>query len=190
MSIPLLRTTYTGALSDAPEDEPPVRIDVQTLEPDVYRATFGDGHTLLLRLISRESLPDGVVRLVAEADGAHHDVLLTPAARGGMTLDYAGIHRAIGTRGARRGSNGTRRGGGRAAHAAITAPMPARIAEILVAESDVVDEGAPVVRIEAMKMLMTLTAPRRCRIETVHVAAAVNVEAGALLVSVADADPA
>ncbi|MXN79314.1 acetyl-CoA carboxylase biotin carboxyl carrier protein subunit [Burkholderia sp. 4701] len=174
-------------MSDAPGDEPPVRIDMQTLEADSYRASFGNGDTLLLRIVSRETLPDGVVRLVADAGGARHDVLVSPSAHGGVTLDYAGIHRTVDTRGARRSAAGAR-GGGRAAHAAIVAPMPARIAEILAAESAVIDEGAPVVRIEAMKMLMTLVAPRRCRIEAVHVAVAENVEAGALLVSLADAD--
>ncbi|WP_231753748.1 acetyl-CoA carboxylase biotin carboxyl carrier protein subunit [Burkholderia savannae] len=185
MSLPLLHTSYTGTLSGAPEDEPPARIDVRTLEAGTYRATFNDGDSLLLRLVSRESLPDGVVRLVADANGTRHDILVSPAANGGVTLDYAGIRRTVDTRGARRRAAGSR-GGGRSTHTAIAAPMPARIAEVLVVESDVVEEGAPVVRIEAMKMLMTLSAPLRCRIEAVHVAVADNVDAGALLVSFAD----
>lgn len=186
MSLSSLYTSYSGTLSDTSGDEPPVRIDVQTLEADSYCATFGDGDVLLLRVVSREMLPNGTVRLVAEADGERFDILVS-SARDGVALDYAGIHRTIDTRGARRRTAGVR-GEDLAAHAAIIAPMPARIAEILVAESDIVDEGAPVVRIEAMKMLMTLSAPRRCQIKAVYVAVTENVEAGTLLVSLVDAD--
>ncbi|WLE59316.1 acetyl-CoA carboxylase biotin carboxyl carrier protein subunit [Burkholderia plantarii] len=179
-------THHTCAFSDAPDDAPGARIEIRGLEADSFRASFDDGRAVLLRLVERQPLPGGGVRLVAEIDGTRHEAFVTPAANGALTLDSAGIRRSIETRGRRRRAGGST---GSPALAVILAPMPARVAEILVGEAQIVDEGAPVLRIEAMKMLMTLTAPQRCRIDAVHVALAQNVEAGARLVSLGEAPP-
>ncbi|WP_246794809.1 acetyl-CoA carboxylase biotin carboxyl carrier protein subunit [Burkholderia perseverans] len=183
-SSPRSQTHHTCAFGDAPDDTPGARIEIRALEADSFRASFDDGRAVLLRLVERQPLPGGGVRLVAEIGGTRHEAFVTPAANGTLTLDSAGIRRSIETRGRRRRAGGSTGG---PALTAILAPMPARVAEILVGEAQIVDEGAPVLRIEAMKMLMTLTAPRRCRIDAVHVALAQNVEAGARLVSLGEA---
>jgi 3-methylcrotonyl-CoA carboxylase alpha subunit len=50
----------------------------------------------------------------------------------------------------------------------VTAPIPGRVARILVAAGDAVVRGAPLLVIEAMKMELTLTAPRDGTIDAVH----------------------
>ncbi|VBB13958.1 acetyl-CoA carboxylase biotin carboxyl carrier protein subunit [Burkholderia stabilis] len=190
MSIAPRRTRYAGILSGVPGDALSTRIDVQTIEADTCRATFDDGDTMLLHLKRHESLPGGGIRVVAEIGGARHEILLTRTSTSNLVVDYAGMHRDIALQGAARERGKAGSGAGRAAHTSITSPMPARITEILVGASDLVDEGAPLLRLEAMKMVITLPSPRRCRIETVHVAAEQSVEAGERLISLADADPA
>ena len=186
MSLMPHRTQYAGSLSGAPAEAPRVRLDVQTIETGTYQAAFDDGATMRIDLKRRETLPGGGMRLVAQIDGIRHELWLTRTGSSTLTIDYAGIHREIALQDKAR--IGTRGGMKPAMHGSITSPMPARVAEILVGPSDLVDEGAPLLRLEAMKMVITLPSPRRCRIETVHVSANESVEAGALLLSLTDAD--
>jgi acetyl/propionyl-CoA carboxylase alpha subunit len=189
MSTGLPCTLYKGVLSGTPEDCPPVSATVQPLETDIYRVAFDDGQALMLGIRHHEVLADGTVRLVAEVEGTRHEVLLTRGASAELVLDHGGIHRSIVPRSETRSTWRSAAGAGKNRHAAVSAPMPARIAEILVGESDVVEEGAPLIRIEAMKMVMTLSSPRRGRIEAIHVAVAANVSAGDRLISLADDVP-
>ncbi len=63
----------------------------------------------------------------------------------------------------------------------IVAPMPGRITAVLVAAGDRVSEGTPLLRLEAMKMEHTLTAPHDGAVETLNCAAGELVEEGAEL---------
>lgn len=77
------------------------------------------------------------------------------------------------------GSKGTATGAG-----TLLSPMPGRVLKVLVAEGDVVESGAPLVVVEAMKMENELTAQRAGTVKKVHVTAGQTVESGAKLVEV------
>jgi 3-methylcrotonyl-CoA carboxylase alpha subunit len=65
----------------------------------------------------------------------------------------------------------------------VTAPIPARVARILVAPGAVVRRGAPLVVLEAMKMELTLFAPADGTVATVRHAVDDMVEEGTELVT-------
>ncbi len=67
----------------------------------------------------------------------------------------------------------------------VTAPIPARVARVLVQAGDVVKKGTPLVVLEAMKMEMTLTAPMDGTIAAVRHAADEMVEEGTELIAFA-----
>jgi biotin carboxyl carrier protein len=62
--------------------------------------------------------------------------------------------------------------------------MPGRVVRILAAAGDTVEEGQPVLVLEAMKMQNEIKSPRRGRISRVHFSAGDYVEAGSILFSV------
>jgi 3-methylcrotonyl-CoA carboxylase alpha subunit len=69
----------------------------------------------------------------------------------------------------------------------ILAPMPGRIVLVKAKPGDDVDEGQELLIMEAMKMELTLRAPRAGRIDSVQAAAGDFVEADAILVRLVDA---
>jgi 3-methylcrotonyl-CoA carboxylase alpha subunit len=73
-----------------------------------------------------------------------------------------------------------------AAESRLTAPIPARVARVLVREGDTVARGAALIVLEAMKMEFTLSAPRDGTIASVGHAADEMVAEGAELVRFAE----
>ncbi len=73
-------------------------------------------------------------------------------------------------------------GGGR-----ITAPMPGKVMAVLVGEGEKVAQGAPLLRLEAMKMEHTLTAPHDGRVEALNCVAGELVDEGNELVVLVEA---
>jgi 3-methylcrotonyl-CoA carboxylase alpha subunit len=71
----------------------------------------------------------------------------------------------------------------------VTAPMPGLVKALFVNPGAHVAEGTPLLVLEAMKMEHTLLAPRDGSLAAVLVAEGAQVEAGALLVQLAPADP-
>jgi 3-methylcrotonyl-CoA carboxylase alpha subunit len=69
----------------------------------------------------------------------------------------------------------------------LAAPIPARVARVLVEAGDQVRKGAALVVLEAMKMELTLSAPMDGTIETVRFGVDDMVEEGAVLVTLAGA---
>jgi 3-methylcrotonyl-CoA carboxylase alpha subunit len=69
----------------------------------------------------------------------------------------------------------------------VVAPMPGRVTAVLVAAGERVAEGAPLLRLEAMKMEHTLTAPHDGAVEALNYAAGDLVEEGAELAVVGEA---
>lgn len=69
----------------------------------------------------------------------------------------------------------------------ITAPMPGKVMAVLVGAGEEVAQGAPLLRLEAMKMEHTLTAPHDGRIESLNCAAGELVDEGSELVVLAEA---
>ncbi|MEM6390165.1 MAG: biotin/lipoyl-containing protein, partial [Pseudomonadota bacterium] len=78
---------------------------------------------------------------------------------------------------------------GGASSGEITAPMPGLVKAIHVAPGDAVAEGDPLALLEAMKMEHTLRAGRDGTIASVFIAPGAHVEAGAVLIELAQ-DPA
>jgi biotin carboxyl carrier protein len=82
---------------------------------------------------------------------------------------------------------GGRRGEGTAAGSGpqqLTAPMPGKVARVLVAAGDAVEARQGLVVVEAMKMENGLRSSRAGRVKAVRVSEGQSVEAGALLVIV------
>jgi len=71
----------------------------------------------------------------------------------------------------------------------LTAPMPGRVIQLLVAPGATVSQGQPMMVIEAMKMEHTIAAPRDGVVEAVHYAAGDPVEEGAELIALAEEKP-
>jgi 3-methylcrotonyl-CoA carboxylase alpha subunit len=71
----------------------------------------------------------------------------------------------------------------------LTAPMPGRVIQLLVAAGETVRQGQPMMVIEAMKMEHTIAAPRDGIVEAVHYAAGDPVEEGAELIALAEEKP-
>ena len=67
----------------------------------------------------------------------------------------------------------------------LHAPMPGQVIEVRVSEGDEVDAGAPVVVLEAMKLMQTLAAPMAGRIDSLPVKPGMTVEAGAVIAVIA-----
>jgi 3-methylcrotonyl-CoA carboxylase alpha subunit len=72
-------------------------------------------------------------------------------------------------------------GGGR-----LTAPMPGRVIQLMVAPGEAVRRGQAMMVIEAMKMEHTIAAPRDGVVQAVHYAAGDPVEEGAELIALAE----
>ena len=69
-------------------------------------------------------------------------------------------------------------GGEAGASGRVVAPMPGKVTAVLVKAGDSVSEGAPLLRLEAMKMEHTLTAPHEGPVEALNCAAGDLVEEG------------
>jgi 3-methylcrotonyl-CoA carboxylase alpha subunit len=70
----------------------------------------------------------------------------------------------------------------------LTAPMPGRVVQLMVAAGDPVHRGQPMMVVEAMKMEHTIAAPRDGTVAAVHYAPGDLVEEGAELIALAEPD--
>jgi 3-methylcrotonyl-CoA carboxylase alpha subunit len=141
-----------------------------------------DGHTLHLRQVAahRVRTADGAeaVELLVAVDGrVRRAIVVRNGDRLLVSLDGRAHAFALGEEA---------RGGGAATGTGVTvAPMPGKIAHILVAAGDVVEPGDPLVVLEAMKMETTLRAEVAGTVRVVAADAGAMVEAGAVLVEIA-----
>ncbi len=69
----------------------------------------------------------------------------------------------------------------------LSAPMPGRVVQLLVAPGDAVRQGQPLIVVEAMKMEHTIAAPRDGTVATVRYAVGDLVEEGTELIALAEA---
>jgi len=134
----------------------------------------GNAHTITGALLSDDALSaniDGNTRRWrADIDGEHitvHDGAQRHAFLHAPAFAYATTERSSSDR--------------------ILAPMPGRIVLVKAKPGDDVDEGQELLIMEAMKMELTLRAPRAGRVDSVQAAAGDFVEADAILVRLADA---
>jgi len=133
----------------------------------------------------RTAAPGGaaVHELTLEVDGRGHRALVARTRdRVLVSLDGRVHAFEIGDTGRDASSHGTRSG-------RVTAPMPGKVVSVLVAVGDLVEAGAPLVVMEAMKMESTLTAEVGGRVTQIAAAAGTVVDGGALLVEIVPAEP-
>ena len=115
---------------------------------------------------SPAAVPDGAIALEVGVDGWRFEVLVEDAARADL--------RERATRG--RVADASSRPAG------VRAMIPGRVASVAAAVGDAVEEGSPLLVIEAMKMQNEIRAPRAGTLTRVVVQAGRNVDAGDLLV--------
>jgi len=115
--------------------------------------------------------------------GSHEIVALTPD-----RLLVDGIAVAVTVTDERAIAAGRSGGGVRSQRREVRAPMPGLLKAVHVREGDVVEEGAALATLEAMKMENELRAPLRSRVVSVSASAGAKVEGGALLMILGETD--
>ncbi|MDU9393641.1 acetyl-CoA carboxylase biotin carboxyl carrier protein subunit [Pseudomonas japonica] len=187
MSRSAPNTSLSTLAGNVEGDAGTAQVHIEELGEQRYQAVFADGRTVLLEVLRQDELSRHGTRLALNVEGRRQTVHFTSTGTHTAILDHAGNRREISWHGARRregGASSSRRDFGNS----LLAPMPARVLELLVDADSLVEENQPLLRIEAMKMVMTLSAPGRRRIEALHVQAEDSVLAGQLLITFAQAD--
>jgi biotin carboxyl carrier protein len=134
-----------------------------------------------VRVVRAERTSEFGLSIIEDEAGRSVEITVTPAGRQGEVLVGLGGKTVPVTIDGRR-----RRPAHERTHAtgeqAVTAPMPGRIARVLVAPGDEVAARQGVVVVEAMKMENELRSPKAGRVKDVSVAPGALVEAGRVLV--------
>lgn len=149
--------------------------------PARFRVAWGG----VTRVVDARRIDAETLSLVlVEGGSGSHAVRCVDAAGPGAVDVYVGgaVVRALVDVGRARFTGGGARGGERGGGQHVTAPMPGKVARLLVAPGDEVEARQGVVVVEAMKMENELTAPRAGRVADVAVAEGASVETGKVLV--------
>ena len=178
-----VQAIYNGEIKDAEAQR--AQILLTPGEADIWRARWAEGRTADVTL-QHAILADHHAELVFQLDGIRHQARVSRPSRDLLVVEVGGVRREI-----QLGQPRVQRAGAsKTPREHLTAPMPARVIELLVAAGDDVAEGQDLVRIEAMKMVMTLAAPHATRIQHLAVAVGDSVEANAVLIQFAPLAPA
>jgi len=160
-----------------------VRYEVRVGERTVHVEIGPDGSTLVDDVaIAVEARPIGTAAWWLTVGGASHEVRVL--AREPLRLWVDGRELPASVADERALAADRSAGRTRAERDEVRAPMPGLLRGVHVSEGDVVERGAPLATLEAMKMENELRAPSRGRVIRVAAAAGSKVEAGALLVVV------
>ena len=143
---------------------------------------------MILRLDGREA----VVEFLSEHDGRIHATVDGESISAGLAFDGPDVLIALGsvthklTKPRPPDVDGARPGGGEAAGASLTAPMPGTVVKVAVAEGDEVEEGQLLLVLEAMKMEMPVAAPHPGRVASLPYEEGDLVPGGAMLAEIED----
>jgi 3-methylcrotonyl-CoA carboxylase alpha subunit len=146
------------------------------------------GGGLILRLDGRETM----VEILSEHDGRIHATVDGEAVSAGLAFDGPDVLVALGGVTHRLAKpqppdvDGARPGGGEAAGASLTAPMPGTVVKVLVGEGDEVEEGQLLLVLEAMKMEQPVAAPHPGRVTSLPYGEGDLVPGGAVLAEIED----
>lgn len=172
-------------------DDSSGEVEVTILEDggDHVVARIGDGQPQRWQL---KTLPDGRVALFGE-DGSQR-LLLGEAERAddayAVHVQDGPIGTTLGVQSERARWLGGGAAGGKGGAGAIKASMPGRVVKVTVAVGDVVQAGAVVAVLEAMKMENDVEAPGAGKVTEVAVSAGDAVDAGGTLVVLGALDEA
>lgn len=127
-----------------------------------------------------ETMPDGKLRLAGETGVTVAEVTPVGSRRFVRlgTLDFV----------LDRETDGRRRAAGGAHGHGLEAPMPGVVTKVMVVVGDEVAKGQPLVALEAMKMEHLIRAPRPGRVKLVAASPGSMVQAGAVLVEIAEVE--
>ncbi|MDR5697940.1 MAG: biotin/lipoyl-containing protein [Armatimonadota bacterium] len=161
----------------------PQRFVLRTGGAEFPVEVFGDGQQLVVRVdghqcrVALEEIDGGL--FAATCDGRR--LIVHHAERSGVHhLHVRGEAYAFET------GRADRPAVHQVAHHDLRAPMPGVVTRLFVRPGEVVDAGAPLFALEAMKMETVVRAGARARVRQVHVSAGGQVDAGAIVVEVED----
>jgi biotin carboxyl carrier protein len=147
-------------------------VDIVRVEPTSYSVIIG-GHSVGVNIDRVRSLDLDLHSFRASLfDGAYDFTLQDP-------------HKILLAAAMARGKKG--------ACGLVSALMPGKVLKILVQEGELVEEGQPILILEAMKMQNEYTAPMAGTVEHLHVEEGVNVEINSPMITLvpkADGNPA
>jgi len=141
---------------------------------NVFQAFVGDrSHAVSVEFIGRDGL-------LLNVDGRVFNIIVNS-----NTVSHSVIVNGRNFRVEKRSAVGIlREDKARARKKDVKITMPGRIVQVLAAAGDSVEEGQPVLVLEAMKMQNEIKSPRPGRISRIHFSAGDYVEAGSVLFSV------
>jgi len=115
--------------------------------------------------------------------GASHEVLIEPSAQDyAVTLQGEQVHVRVEDERTRRLSAGRRGPAAPQGDLSIRAPIPGLVVKILVQVGETVEDGQPLVILEAMKMENEIRAPRSGLIKQIDASPGGRMEQGAVLI--------
>jgi biotin carboxyl carrier protein len=145
------------------------RVTVDGRVEDVDCAALGDGRLSTLQLSTARQLAG---RVAAAADAV-------AVRAGGLEVRVDLVDPWVDASGAP--------GASKRASSEIRTPIPGRVVEVRVREGEIIEAGATLLIIEAMKMQNEIRAEARARISRLACSAGQSVEAGALLIELGEA---
>lgn len=164
-----------------------VEVDGRTLPVHIRRL---DGH-YLVTVDGREWAVDAARvdghTLSLLINGASHEVTIAPDRASGQLIVGVGGVPVVAALNSRRRWGRKDDGAGGGGPQRIVAPMPGKVARVLVTPGTAVVPRQPLIVIEAMKMENELRASREGKVAEIHVQEGQSVDAGVLLLVVAPA---
>lgn len=156
------------------------------IDDNEYEVEINDGAILLNgEPIDVDLVRSGAAELYSVLFGGHsYEMLVTPD-RFNYTINVRGAHLQVQVQDerARRLNRARRLPTLPDGELPIVAPIPGLVVKVLIKEGDVIEEGQPVVLLEAMKMENELRSIRSGTVKTVSVAAGQRVEQNAVLLT-------
>ena len=171
-------------------DDKPTKVELHDGGDGAWVAAFEDGE---VRVALRALHADG--RLTAEIDGAEVELHWSVDNDGTVWLDGGPLVGRVPLNVASLGELALRDAHGAdklapLADPIVRCPVAGQVLSVAVAVGDEVDEGAPLLVLESMKMEATLRAPRKGVVASVEVSAGDSVKTNAVLVTLQAHDEA
>ncbi|NRN26831.1 acetyl-CoA carboxylase biotin carboxyl carrier protein subunit [Photorhabdus heterorhabditis] len=160
-----------------------VSTTIHSLGSHLYQAQWNDiqGISCELKLEDVQHISSDTIRLRIKIDGIRETILLKRNSTNDFFIDYAGSHRAIVLTTGNSWKNKAIKP--YQDSNILSSPMPANVLEILVSENSIVEDKQPLLRIEAMKMVITLYSPGKYLIQKIDVAVGENVSTDQVLMT-------